>query len=49
MSQADRDQHEVADNRKSDRSVTVHKPRDRIKGKGPNFNEEEPAEGFVFL
>lgn len=46
---ADRDQHEVADDRKSDGSVTIHEPGDSIKGKEHSFNEEEPAEGCAFL
>jgi hypothetical protein len=46
---ADRDQHEVTDDRNSDRSVTAHGPGHSVKGKEHDSNEEEPAEGCAFL
>jgi hypothetical protein len=46
---ANGDQDEAAENRKSDDSVTAHKPGYSVKGKEHNFNEEEPAEGCAFL
>lgn len=46
---ADRNQHEVADDGKSDGSVTIHEPGASIKGKEHNPNEEEPVEGCAFL
>ena len=46
---ADRDQHEVVDDRRSDGSTTIHEPGDSTKGKEHNLNEEKPAEGCAFL
>lgn len=45
----DEDQGEVADDRKSDGSVTAHGTGHSVKGKEHNFNEEELAEGCAFL
>jgi hypothetical protein len=46
---ADRVQHEVADDRNSDGSVTEHDSKHSVQGKEQNFDEEEPAEGCAFL
>lgn len=46
---AERSQHEVADDRKSDESATAHDPERSVKGKEHNFDEEEPANGCAFL